>query len=747
MEKKSAMEPDVEYERILEFSPDPPLEDTLGNLWIAVRKLGQECVRYVGDRTRMVDVCRQLIPIIKQSIISERMKTEKLEQQLISAHSTLDASNLREQIIQESNDNLLAQIKTLKNELDEKTKQMEEEGLFSSMGQGDTSQIELTRTKRELTRADAENKRLDSLCESLKKELDAAEYNVRDLEADLAAQSNNLVKELKTMEKLEDRIKIDHEQMEKLKSELFSKLNRELKIKTELRADNVQEINRLQDKINFQEDELLRVQSELTRLIATHETTVRKRQEVTEEMEKMSERKNNAENNIATLERNLNTSQEENIRLKSLLELSAREKKLHQEISTLKRQIHEDSANLNRKDVEIQELKKEVNSWSDKLKDQDHDLNTIKTERNLFFKNLAETKDEMDEMKNKIKMISQQLEQQKDYVAYKEMQLTKNDAVLKQTEKELQKCQQEIDKYETKVEETSNLLKKKNEDKKSMITTFKILQKKIEKLQKQNHEANEAKNKLINQINIRNEELLKQKDTNDILRTTLGKGETEYNKRIDDIRLLKLEVKRLSDQKNLLMKNLSEINDVRGEVLKYEQTLNRERLKCRALEEMLLKPTNVHHWRLLKNTDPPAYEMTVKVRILQKRLLEQCTKVFDKNLQVQEIQTRYEKLKDEFVKLPGTDVFKEMNNIKRTLLKKEDKMRRLSGELIISQQTAKEYMFNLERTKRELNEFKNKYFEMKGIIAKIKTKNKNITSSNKPANMVSTSYGFSDMAI
>jgi len=41
----------------------------------------------------------------------------------------LDASNLREQIIQESNDNLLAQIKTLKNELDAKSKQMEEEGL------------------------------------------------------------------------------------------------------------------------------------------------------------------------------------------------------------------------------------------------------------------------------------------------------------------------------------------------------------------------------------------------------------------------------------------------------------------------------------------------------------------------------------------------------------------------------------------------------------------------------------------
>lgn len=67
--------------------------------------------------------------------------------------------------------------------------------------------------------------------------------------------------------------------------------------------------------------------------------------------------------------------------------------------------------------------------------------------------------------------------------------------------------------------------------------------------------------------------------------------------------------------------------------------------------------------------------MTIKVRILQKRLLEQCTRVFDKDLQVQEMQIKYKKLKDEFVKLPGTDIFKEMNNIKRTLLKKEDKIK------------------------------------------------------------------------
>lgn len=67
--------------------------------------------------------------------------------------------------------------------------------------------------------------------------------------------------------------------------------------------------------------------------------------------------------------------------------------------------------------------------------------------------------------------------------------------------------------------------------------------------------------------------------------------------------------------------------------------------------------------------------MSAKVRILQKRLLEQCTRIFNKELQVNDIQSRYDKLKNEFVNLPSVDIFKEMNVIKRTLIIKDDKIK------------------------------------------------------------------------
>lgn len=47
-----------------------------------------------------------------------------------------------------------------------------------------------------------------------------------------------------------------------------------------------------------------------------------------EEVEKISEGKKNSENDVVTLERNLNALQEDNIKLKKMLELTEREKKL-----------------------------------------------------------------------------------------------------------------------------------------------------------------------------------------------------------------------------------------------------------------------------------------------------------------------------------------------------------------------------------------------------------------------------------
>lgn len=87
---------------------------------------------------------------------------------------------------------------------------------------------------------------------------------------------------------------------------------------------------------------------------------------------------------------------------------------------------------------------------------------------------------------------------------------------------------------------------------------------------------------------------------------------------MEDIRLLKIEIKRLRQEHHLLTKNIKNSIELKQEVFHLERDLMKWRLKCRALEEELQNPMNIHRWRKLEGSDPELLDVLQKVQILQK---------------------------------------------------------------------------------------------------------------------------------
>lgn len=98
----------------------------------------------------------------------------------------------------------------------------------------------------------------------------------------------------------------------------------------------------------------------------------------------------------------------------------------------------------------------------------------------------------------------------------------------------------------------------------------------------------------------RNDELSLQYSKIKILHGTLRRGESEYAKRVEDIRLLKLEVNKLTTEKEILIKNLKNMSDLRQETYHLDRDLTQEQLKVKALEEELQNPINIHRWQKLQ---------------------------------------------------------------------------------------------------------------------------------------------------
>ena len=65
----------------------------------------------------------------------------------------------------------------------------------------------------------------------------------------------------------------------------------------------------------------------------------------------------------------------------------------------------------------------------------------------------------------------------------------------------------------------------------------------------------------------------------------------------------------------------------RRELYHVQRELLREQTRCKALEEELENPMNIHRWRKLEGSDPSTYEMVQKIHTLQRRLIQKTQEV------------------------------------------------------------------------------------------------------------------------
>ena len=66
----------------------------------------------------------------------------------------------------------------------------------------------------------------------------------------------------------------------------------------------------------------------------------------------------------------------------------------------------------------------------------------------------------------------------------------------------------------------------------------------------------------------RNDELALLYEKIKIQQSTLNKGEMQYSQRLEDIRILKLEIKKMRRERGILSKNVANIDDLRYTIIK-----------------------------------------------------------------------------------------------------------------------------------------------------------------------------------
>ncbi|KAL0274940.1 UNVERIFIED_CONTAM: hypothetical protein PYX00_002956 [Menopon gallinae] len=409
-----------------------------------------------------------------------------------------------------------------------------------------------------------------------------------------------------------------------------------------------------------------------------------------------------------------------------LLALQNEKDRLIAESVELNNQVQDYVDDLKLKQMELYDYKKRLADSDAKMKLQLGLFEQVRTERNQISKALVEAQDEINELKHKLKVKSYQVEQLKEDISTKESLLVKEEFTLQKVIKEKEGLRLDLQKTVNELKECKENLAVLTQEEARLQKIITEADKDKARLSKELNQVTNERDILGTQLVRRNDELSLLYEKLKILQCTLHKGEAQYDQRLEDIRLLKIEIKKLRQEKAMLARSIKNLADLRQEIFHLERDFTRERLKCRALEEELQNPLNVHRWRKLEGSDPTTFELIQKVQILQKRLLASNEEAIKRESQLKQTERLYLNLRKMLSRQPGPETTEKLRKTEMALKDRGVKMKCLVAELTVYENQITEYKLEIQQANKEMTDLKKKYFDLKRREQKVKQKEKDL---------------------
>lgn len=685
-------------------------------------------------------------------------------------HSVNELLKIKDELTKERDDKL-SEISKLREELSgATTKQQKAEQ------DREEAEMKIAELKEDIQVRSNEAQREARKKEKIEKELKQAKSDLETRTAELKTKAGNLQRAQEDISKLEQQLKeqrILNEKAMKDTDLLNARLTKvqqdydqQLLSCDQLATENTQKAAELKAK----EDEINALKQDTVRLTKMREAIQRKLRTIEDQKMEVEQQKETLKGQIAGLEKELESSKkqaeadkkaiddlvrERDILNKNLLKAAGAtqkqlglvrlheqtKKNLEQEIQNYKdeaqkqrkiiyqlekerdRYINE-ASELTQKvlqhmeDVKVREMqifdyKKKIAEAETKLKQQQNLYEAVRSDRNLYSKNLIESQDEITEMKRKLKIMNHQIDQLKEEIMAKEAALVKEHLEHQRVEKEKDALKAELQRMKQQAAESKAYIEQQEVEERKLLKIISEADAERLRQKKELDQVISERDILGTQLVRRNDELALLYEKIKIQQSTLNKGEIQYRQRLEDIRLLKLEIKKLRREKNILTKSVANVEDLRREVYHTQRELLRERTRCKALEEELENPMNIHRWRKLEGSDPSTYEMIQKIQTLQRRLIQKTEEVVEKELLIQEKEKLYMELKQILARQPGPEVAEQLSIYQQTLKEKTKQMKGMSSELNMYEAQVKEYKYEIERLAKELQEVKKKFYMQK----------------------------------
>ncbi|KXS21025.1 hypothetical protein M427DRAFT_41157 [Gonapodya prolifera JEL478] len=369
-------------------------------------------------------------------------------------------------------------------------------------------------------------------------------------------------------------------------------------------------------------------------------------------------------------------------------------------------------------DVKVAELQavdrgKKIAELERKLGEQQALYETVRADRNLYSKHLLEAESTASHLRNKLDTVAHQCAQLKEELASKEAQLQRSGA-------EKAKLEARCDAVVRDVARAGEEVRAREEELRRIKGEAEALRRAVEDGERdaaakaKDHALVVAERDSLGRelVRVRSEcVLLEEKGS--IQRAALERGEAAYAARGEDVRVLRMEVRRLRRERALVGREASQVAKLREEVVGVRRDLLRERARVKVLEEELETPLNVHRWRPLAGTDPTMSDLISKMHMLQRRLISKTEEVVEREQAIAQRDATYARLKEQLARAPGVEVIRSLAEAREAAKIKGKECRALASELTMYATQLASLRSDVTRLNMELQLEKKRHFSAK----------------------------------
>ncbi|XP_017131319.1 cilia- and flagella-associated protein 58 [Drosophila elegans] len=183
----------------------------------------------------------------------------------------------------------------------------------------------------------------------------------------------------------------------------------------------------------------------------------------------------------------------------------------------------------------------------------------------------------------------------------------------------------------------------------------------------------------------RNDEVRLQREKLEMMQKAIDRGTLQYNQRLEDIRLLKLEIVNLRMSRECMQREVGNRATMRHHVVRLERQLNQERLRVSAYSEELARPCRIHRWRVLLGKDPRRFELIRKVQHLLRRNIRLSVERENTAKELEDLKRLHEEFKRQIKNLPDPSVRQKLCLQQRINRRQSRQLKVMKAELRINE--------------------------------------------------------------